>query len=97
MGGTNEKTFAGLRAHKKHSIVHLHDDARSLKFEMESSKFRSEVEDTLKTLEKSEGIVEIPGDGKNSLCIMRNGRTITAFLKDNVSIKQKLQSFLKDC
>ena len=97
MGGTNEETIGSLRAHIKNSIVHIHDDSKSLKFEMDSGEFRSEVEDALKTLKKSEGIVEIPGNGKNNLCIMRSGRNFSMFLKDNASIKQKLQSFLKGC
>lgn len=97
MGGTNEETIGGLRAHIKNSNVHIHDDSKNLKFEMGSSEFRNEIEDALKTLKKSEGIIEIPGDGKNNLCIMRSGRNFSMFLKDNASIKQKLQSFLKDC
>lgn len=97
MGGTCEKKVSGIRWHLSNGEAHIHDDAKDLKFSMESAAFRKEAEDALDTLKKSDGIAEIPGDGKNSLCIMRSGRIISIFVKDNVSIKQKFQSFLRDC
>ena len=95
MGGTNEETISGLRVHLKNGDVHLHDDDKNLKFKMESSEFKEEIEDAFK--EKNDGVVVIPGDGKNSLCILKTGRTLNVFLKDNTSIKPKLKAFISNC
>jgi hypothetical protein len=97
MGGSKEERVSGLRWHLSNGEAHMHDDAKGLKFKMESTAFKKEAEDALDMLKKSDGIVEIPGDGKDSLCIMRSGRTISVFVKDSVSIKQKFQSFLRNC
>ena len=95
MGGKNETTISGLRLHVSNSNVHIHDDSKKLKFEMSSRNFKQEVEEAFSSL-TSNGIYEIQGK-KDSLCILRSGRVISMFLKDANGIKQKLQSFLKDC
>ncbi len=97
MGGNNETKVEGMRMHISNNEAHIHDDANGLKFSMDRNNFREEANKALKTLKKSEGIMEIPGDGKESLCIMRSGQIYTAFVKGNTSIKQKLQAFIKDC
>lgn len=97
MGGTKEEKISGIRWHLSNGEAHIHDDTKNLKFRMESTAFRKEAENAVKVLKKSDGIVEIEGDGKDSLCIMKSGRTFSIFVKDSVSIKQKFQSFLRSC
>lgn len=97
MGGTSEQKVSGLRWHLSNGEAHVHDDAKGLKFKMDRGEFKKEAKDAIATLRKSDGIIEIPGDGKDSLCIMKSGRALSVFVKDSVSIKQKFESFLKDC
>jgi len=95
MGGKNETKISGLRMHVSNGDVHIHDDAKNLKFETPCRTFKTEVGEAFETL-KSDGIYEIAGK-KDSLCIMRSGRTISMFVKDGNGIKQKLQAFLREC
>lgn len=96
MGGKNEDKISGLRLHISGGNVHIHDDSKKLKFKADSDYFKKEVELAFKTFKKSDGIVEIDGD-EDSLCIMKSGQVISMFVKDSTGIKQKLQSFLKNC
>lgn len=96
MGGKNETTISGLRLHVSKGDVHIHDDSKKLKFKISCENFKLEVKEAFNSLESDDGIYEIIGK-KDSLCIMRSGRTISMFVKDGNGIKQKLQSFLKDC
>ncbi len=95
MGGRHQETINGLRIHESKGEVHLHDDSKGLKFYMDSDLFKEEAEGALKQLGKTDGIVEIDGESKNSLCIMKSGRVLSLFIKDSSSIKTKLQSFLR--
>jgi len=96
MGGSNETKCPGLRMHISGEEAHVHDDARDLKFSMDAKGFKNEVEEAFNMLKK-DGIVEIQGDSKEAFCIMRSGRNFDAFIKSNVSIKTKLQSFIRNC
>lgn len=95
MGGSYEEKLNGLRIHENGGAVHLHDDTKNLKFSKDSDLFKEEVEGALKQLNKTDGIVEIDGNGRDNLCIMKSGRVLSLFIKDSSSIKTKLQSFLR--
>lgn len=94
MGGSNEEKIGGYRVHISSGEIHLHDDDKGLKFEMESADFKHEIQDALK--EKGDGIIEIAGTGKNSLCLFKTGRTVNVFLKGK-SIKTELKNYLRNC
>ena len=94
MGGTNEKTIAGLRTHENSGEVHIHDDTRSLKFKMASDKFKSEMEEALKDFEKNDGILEVPGDTAVSLCLVKKAKNFTMFLLSDGDITKDLKSFV---
>ena len=95
MGGSYEEKVTGLRIHENNGQVHVHDDTKTLKFFMKSVPFKEEAESALKSLEKTEGIVEIKGNSKNNLCLMKSGKVFSMFIKDSTSIKTKLESFLR--
>ena len=96
MGGSNETKCSGLRMHTSGGEAHVHDDGKGLKFSMDSADFKKEVEEAFSLLKK-DGIVEIKGHSRETLCIMRSGRNFDAFIKGNTSIKTKLQSFIRNC
>jgi len=94
MGGINEKTIAGLRTHENSGEVHIHDDARSLKFKMASDTFKTEIEEALKDFEKNDGILEIPGDASASLCLVKKAKNFTMFLLSDGDVTKDLKSFI---
>ena len=97
MGGSNEETISGLRIHEKDGDIHLHDDSKSLKFEMNLKDFKKEVDASFEALKKKDGLCEIPGDSSNTLCFIRRKGKFSMFILDNNSIKQKVLNYLKDC
>ena len=97
MGGSNETKLSGLRMHISGGETHVHDDARGFKFQMDSFLFKKEVKSAFEALEKSDGIVEIEGKGKENLCIMRSDSIFDVFVKNNTSIKTELQKFIRNC
>ncbi len=98
MGGTNEDTISGLRIHVNNGDIHFHDDSRSIKFELDLEDLKKEVEESFNALKKKEGMVEIQGNTKTSLCLIKKQGKFNIFLLDNSSsIKQKLINHLKDC
>ena len=96
MGGMNEEKISGLRLHMNNGNIHIHDDLKNLKFEMQLSEFKNEIDDAFEELKKSDGIYKIDGK-KDSLCLMKSNNMISMFVKDKSGIKQKLQSFLRKC
>lgn len=99
MGGTNSETINGLRFHISNGEVHVHDDTKSLKFVMDSKKFKDNVESAVSQMSKAknDGMIRIAGDTKCDLCLVREGKVIFSFLTDTRSIKSKLLSFTKGC
>lgn len=98
MGGKNETKISGLRMHISDNDVHIHDDSKSLKFKTSTDNFKVDVNSAFEDLKKGEGVVKVTADKGDDLYIMRTGRNFKMFLIDkNSSIKQELQSFLKEC
>ena len=98
MGGQNETKLNGLRMHINNNEVHIHDDNKGMKFYMSCPDFKTEAEESLKELEKAEGIVKISGDRCDDLYLMKTGNKTKMFLMDkNSSIKKELKSFLRNC
>ena len=99
MGGSKGETISGLRLHISGGDVHVHDDSKNLKFNVESNEFRVECETGLDYLNelKDDGLYEITGVGRNTFCLLKSGKIISMFVKDGNGIKQKLQRFLKNC
>lgn len=97
MGGTSEDTISGLRIHVSGSDIHIHDDSKSLKFEMDLDIFKKEVDASFEALKKYDGLCEIPRDNSDTLCFIRRKGKFSMFILDSNSIKQKILSYLKDC
>lgn len=97
MGGTNSETINNLRFHINNCEVHIHDDARSLKFVVKKDKFVSEVQDALDTFKSSDGIIEIEGSSKEKLCLIKNGKNFTTFIMSDNNVQTNLEKFIKSC
>ena len=96
MGGRDETVISGLRMHVSGNSVHVHDDARKLKFETSCKNFKEDMSSTFKDLEKKDGVVAISGKG-NDLYFLKDGKNYSLFLSDKKSIKKDLELFLKSC
>lgn len=96
MGGMNETTIHGLRLHIENNMVHVHDDSKSLKFEMHKSDFKTEIEDAIRSLDVTDGLVKLPGT-KDDLCIVSDGCCLSMYLVSKKNIKNDLQNFIKSC
>lgn len=96
MGGSNEETIAGLRIHTKDGIIHLHDDAKHLKFYMGVEDFKKEIDASFEALKGKDGLCSIVGD-PNILCVLKRNKKFTMVIIDQESIKQKLLNYLKVC
>lgn len=98
MGGSNETRIEGLRLHVSEGNVHVHDDAKSLKFIEKKDMFKKEVNAALKDLEKSKngGMVKIEG-AIGALYISKENKNYSMFLVGSTSIKTQLTAFLKGC
>lgn len=97
MGGTNPETILGMRLHISGGDVHIHDDAKSMKFSMDQSKFKKELEDSIDELTSSDGIITIEGKTKDQLCVGKKDRKFFMFLMDGGCVKSKLLDFIKGC
>lgn len=97
MGGSNETTVGGLRCHINNGEVHIHDDTKSLKFKADSVSFKTDVEDALTQLSKTDGIVKIDGTSKESLCLVQDGKNFFMFVTTDKGMKTDLKAFLKSC
>jgi hypothetical protein len=95
MGGSNEKTISGLRLHIDVNMVHIHDDSKNLKFEMHKSDFKTEIEDAIKDLEVSDGVVKLAGTTGADLCLVMDGSSLAMYLASTKDVKSELQSFIK--
>lgn len=98
MGGKSETKISSLRMHISNNNVHVHDDSKNLKFETSTDNFKEDVNSAFEDLKKGEGVVKIVGHKGDDMYIMRDGRNFKIFLMGkNSSIKQELQSFLRNC
>ena len=97
MGGSNETLLGNLRCHISGGEAHVHDDKASLKFRMDQKDFRNEVDECMEALEKVDGVVKIEGNTSTTLCLVKDGKTLSMFLTDGQSIKTKLKSFIRGC
>jgi len=94
MGGLNETRISGLRLHVN-EMVHVHDDARSLKFEAALSDFKEQVEAGLEELSDDDGVYPIKGLGKNTLLLIKDGKDLSMVLSEQGSVRKELNAFLK--
>jgi hypothetical protein len=98
MGGTNSETINGLRFHINNDEVHIHDDAKSLKFIAKKSVFSSDIDDAINQLDNLKcGVAKIDGTSKEKLCLVKDEKNFFMFIMDNSNSKSKLESFLKGC
>ena len=98
MGGTNEKTIAGMRMHVNSGSVHIHDDRTSLKFAMGSEAFKSEIENVLDDDPRApDGVTVIKADEGSDLCVGQHNGKVFAFLLGKTNVKSDLLSFIKGC
>ena len=99
MGGTNEKTVDGLRMHVSNGDVHVHDDARSIKFWTSKSDFKESMEKALQEIKesKNDGIIRINGDSRNDLCLVKEGASTYMFLSETEDKTKEIETFLKGC
>lgn len=97
MGGTNPVTINNQRLHLNNGEVHLHDDAKNLKFQMPQAEFKTAMQSALTELSGGDGVVAIPGSTPTILCVGRlEGKTFT-FLRDDKDSLADLQSFISQC
>ena len=94
MGGSNETIIECLRFHVSNGDVHIHDDNKNLKLQMPVSKFKEEINDAIKILNKG-GVLEIASDNQCSLYLMKDN-TYHIFLVSNLEAKKELEKFLKE-
>lgn len=97
MGGTNSDSINNLRFHVNNGEVHIHDDARSLKFVAKTKNFTSEVKEAINTLETTDGIIKIDGTSKEKLYLIKDNKNLLVFIANDVDQKDKLETFLKGC
>ena len=92
MGGNYETTINGLRFHENAGEVHVHDDAKGLKFVTDKNTFRQDYEDMVKDM--IEGIAWIEGKTKARLFIMKEGKNHLVFLAEGKNNKKALDNFV---
>ena len=94
MGGKNETRISGLRMHVS-ELVHIHDDARSLKFEAATEDFKEDVDTALTELGEEDGVYIIEGVTRTKLFIIKDGRNLSMTLVEKGSIRKDLKAFIK--
>jgi len=94
MGGLYEEKIDGLRFHLNNGSVHVHDDAKRIKFTANPNDFKEQVQEAFKLLKNEDGLVKIDGTSKEKLCIIRENGTFTAIILEAIGIKQKLKNFI---
>ena len=97
MGGSNETIINGLRFHVSNGCVHIHDDSKKLKFEMNTRDFKNEIKDAYKQLENEDGLIEISSSiySNDSFFVMKNAGEYSIFLTKFDTSKTTLDNFLK--
>jgi len=96
MSKTTE-TIAGLRfqEYPETKEVHVHDDARSLKFVAPTKVFKQDLSDALTDLKAGPGATVIGGTSVERLCLVSDGTKINAFVMVDKDMTKELDSFLK--
>ena len=96
MGGMYETLMGNLRYHLNKSKVHIHDDSAGIKFTLNASKFRKEVDSFFKLQkEYNEVVLKIEGDTSVQLVLCKIDRNFGAILMGNKKIKSSLRTFIK--
>ena len=97
MGGSNSSTISGLRFHVNDALgnVHVHDDSRKIKFDLDKTQFRKEIESALRTLKEGSGTVAIKGHTGVTLYIINDEGSYSTVLSDGSGTKNKLEEFLR--
>ena len=89
----NTVAIAGLRFQKYDSNeIHVHDDARKLKFTAESKTFKQDLKDALD--QKMSGVALIEGTSDEKLCVIKDGFAIKAVIIGKDDMKSDIKSFL---
>jgi hypothetical protein len=85
--------IAGLRFQKYDTgVVHVHDDARNLKFMAKTKNFKKEIEEFIK--QKGDGAVVIDGTSKERLLLIKEGKKVIAIvLSDEHDVGPDLKGF----
>lgn len=95
MGGLNETRISGLRLHVN-EMVHIHDDARTLKFEASTQDFKRDIDAALEEMVDEDGVSVIEGITKTKLFLIKEGKNLSMVLGESGSIRKELLSFIKN-
>lgn len=90
-------TIAGLRFQEylESKEVHVHDDARNLKFVAATKSFKEDLSSALTDLKAGPGATVIWGTSTERLCLVNDGTKIHAFVMEDKNMAKDLESFLK--
>jgi len=91
-------TIAGLRfqEYPEEKMVHVHDDAKGLRFIAGTRDFKAEVKSALDDLKAGPGAAIIEGTSKEVLCLFSDGKRIKAFVMDDKEdMTKEIESFVK--
>jgi hypothetical protein len=95
MGGKHETRISGLRMHISET-VHIHDDARTLKFEAATQDFKEDIEEGLEELVDDDGVYTIQGFTPfPKLYLIKEGRNLSMVLGEKGSVRKELKRFTK--
>ena len=90
MGGTDEKNICGLRVHKNNGEIHLHDDAKKLKFYNDQASFKTQMTEALTLLKKEDGLIKIKGKSKEDLFVIKDGNFFFLVIRGNGAVSKEL-------
>jgi hypothetical protein len=91
-------TIAGLRFqhYPESKEVHVHDDARGLKFVASLKEFKQDLSEAIKELKSTTGSTLISGTSTEQLYMISDGSKIKACVLDGkLDLTKELESFLK--
>jgi hypothetical protein len=91
-------TIAGLRfqQYPESNEVHVHDDARSLRFVADAKVFKEDVASAFIDLKAGAGATVVGGTSKEKLCLISDGKKIKAFVMDDKEdLTKEIESFIK--
>lgn len=90
-------TIAGLRfqEYPETREIHVHDDAKSLRFIAKTTPFKSDMESALVDLKAGPGATLIEGTSKEKLFLVSDGKKIKAFVVDDTDMTKEIESFVK--
>jgi hypothetical protein len=90
-------TIAGLRfqQYPESKEIHVHDDARGLKFIASLPEFKKDLSEALTELKSTAGSTLIGGTSAEQLYQVSDGLKIKACVLNNQNMTKDLESFLK--